>query len=219
MSIPASEINGVPKTDGDFVQPPLRGRHVYLRPLMPQDYPLLQQVEMGSDANVRWRFRGATPSPEQWMQATWTGVLAQFVVARRRDDRPIGMVVIYRANFQHRHAYLAAVGFERPSPLMVFACALFIEYVFTIWGFHKLYLELPEFNLSQFASGVGSYFVEEGRLREHSFHGDRMWDEVILALYRDRWREHGPRLLEAERSGKPLISSIRMRGEGELWRR
>ncbi len=206
-------------TDGSFVAPPVRGRHIYLRGIAPADYPTLQELDTAGEIGVRWRFRGSTPSPEQWMQMAWNNVLAQFVVARCRDHQPIGLVVAYQPNFQHRHAYFAAVGFRRSSPLMVFGCAMFFNYVFTCWDFHKLYMEVPEYNLPQFETGLGRYFEVEARLREHSFYGGRMWDQLILALYRDTWRERGQRLVDAEQAGPPRLESISLPGRGELWRR
>lgn len=201
-----------------FREPRLQGQHIYLRPLAPEDYSTLQRFD-SSEAGVRWRFRGSTPSPEQWVQMAWNSVLAQFVVARRRDGRALGLVVVYRPNFQYRHAYFAAVTFgSSSSPLMVFGCALLFEYAFTCWDFHKLYFELPEYNLSQFGSGLGRYFELEGRLREHSYYAGRQWDELILALYRENWLERGKRLLAAEAAGKPRISRIYMPGRGEVWR-
>jgi hypothetical protein len=203
----------------EFPVPQMRGRQVYLRGLTQEDYPAFHQLDASGEGGVRWRFRGATPGPEQWVQMAWNSVLVQFVVAGTRDNRPIGLVVAYRAEFQHRHAYFAAVGLRRPSPLMIFGCALFFEYAFTCWDFHKLYMELPAYNLPQIASGVGRYFEVEGQLREHSYYGGKMWDEVVLALYRERWQERGRRLLAAASAGKPRLAGVRVPGRGAEWAR
>ena len=82
---------------------------------------------------------------------------------------------------------------------MVFGVALFIDYVFTCWDFHKLYLEVSEYNAGQFQSGIGRLFDLEARLREHLWYGGRHWDELILALYRQTWEERAGRLLAAAR--------------------
>ncbi|MGO9955502.1 MAG: GNAT family N-acetyltransferase [Solirubrobacteraceae bacterium] len=168
----------------------LDGRHVYLRPVLVGDYAALSAAEQTGELAIRWRFRGATPSPERWVQNLWQNILAQFIVVRRSDNRPLGLVMSYRADFQDGHAHLAIESFDtaQRGPHMMLGGALFIEYVFNCWDFHKLYLEVPEFNMSQIASGVGRLFAVEGRKRDHTFYGGRRWDEYTLALYRDTWR-------------------------------
>lgn len=63
----------------------------------------------------------------------------------------------------------------------------FIQYLFDHFDFRKLYFEVPEYNASLLATGAGSLLAEEGRLREHLYYGDRMWDMVVYALYREPW--------------------------------
>jgi RimJ/RimL family protein N-acetyltransferase len=73
--------------------------------------------------------------------------------------------------------------------------ALFVDYVFAMWNFHKLYMELPSYNLPQFGSARGRYLDEEGRLRDHLYIGGERHDQVILALHRSKWMEMKPRLV------------------------
>jgi hypothetical protein len=82
---------------------------------------------------------------------------------------------------------------------MIFGISLFIEHVFTCWNFHKLYLEVAEYNLGQFGSAMGGRFALEGRLREHIWYDDRRWDQLLLELYRDAWRKESTRILRAAR--------------------
>jgi len=69
------------------------------------------------------------------------------------------------------------------------AMGLFIDYVFRIGGFRKLYFETVEFNLEQYGSGLGKFFVEEGRLRAHEYYDGIYWDTLVMAIYSERWRE------------------------------
>ena len=183
-----------------FVMPSLRGRHVYLRPITPADYDFLLRAEAGSELGTRWRFSGATPSPEQWAQQTWGGVLAQFIVSSTRTNSPIGLVAVYEANFQHGHAHLAAAAFEpdRRSPAMILGLALFLRYVFCCWNFRKLYMQLPEYNYAQFASAEGRIFEVEARLRDHFFHDGAYWDQLTLALYREAWSAESEKIMRIE---------------------
>jgi hypothetical protein len=195
----SSEFGGRPGSGASFRVPPLHGRHVFLRQIQPEDYRLIRAADGGGDLAVRWRFRGSSSSPEQWAQSLWRGVLVQYLVVGLHDPTPLGLVAVYNANFQDGYAYLAAerFGARRATPLMVFGLALFIDYVFACWDFHKLYLEVAEYNVGQFQSGIGRLFTEEARLGGHIWYGERRWDQLILALYRDTWRQEGSRLLAA----------------------
>lgn len=188
---------------------PVHGRFVFLRPVGPEDYGFLRAAELGGELGVRWRYRGSMVSPDQWSRNLWQSTLTQYLIVGTTNPSPLGLVVAYQANFQDGHAYLAAESFRarRPDPLMIFGISLFIEHVFTCWSFHKLYLEVAEYNLGQFGSALGRQFAVEGRLREHIWYGDRRWDQVLLALYRDAWRRDSNRIL---RAAQP-VAETRMR--------
>jgi RimJ/RimL family protein N-acetyltransferase len=177
--------------------PSLQGRSVFLRPVVPEDYRSLRAVELSDDLGPRWRFRGGTPSPEQWSQVTWSSTLAQFLIVGRQSDRPIGVVAVHQANFQDGFAYMSAAGFEpsRPSPAMLIGLAIFLNYVFACWDFRKLYLEVPEYNYGRFSSVVDRYCRLEGRLRDHMYFNGRYWDQLTLAIYRERWGKEAEHLL------------------------
>jgi len=157
-------------------------------------------METSSELAPRWRFRGSTPGPEQWSQMTWGPVLAHFLIVARRTNDAIGVVAVYQANFQDGFAHIAAARFDpdRRSPLMMLGLGVFLQYVFNCWDFRKLYMEVPEYNYGQLASARDRLFVMEGRLRQHSFLGGEFWDQLILAIYRDTWREYATHFLRAE---------------------
>lgn len=181
-----------------ILAPKLIGRDVYLRAVTPADYGFIQQMEMSSSLANRWRFRGRTMSPAEWAQNFWKDVLVQYLIMDKRDQA-VGLVFIYRTNFQDGHAYLAAVRFApQATPLMVFGLALFLDHAFTCWSFRKLYLETPEYNYQQIASAADRWFEVEARFREHRFYGGRYWDELVLAITRERWMEEGKRIADAQ---------------------
>ena len=198
-----SHVDAQPDAGGSkpgFAVPSLQGRTVFLRALTPNDYPHLHFAETSTELAPRWRFRGSTPSPDQWAQATVQNVLAQFLVVERKGDRPLGTVTVFDQNFQDGHAHLAA-GRVKPnehSPAMMFGLALFLRYVFTCWNFRKLYMEVAEYNYEQFSSGAGRFFEVEGRLREHFYYGGRYWDKLILTLSRETFRDRAAAVLRLE---------------------
>lgn len=199
----------------EFVPPRLTGRLVYLRPIMPEDYGFLRAMELGPDLGVRWRFRGTTPSVEQWVRDSGAP-LVTFLAIRSKDHRPLGLVTAYNHSFQDQFAYVAMASFQPGgrSPLMMAGAALFLDYTFTCWPFRKLYAELPEYNLPQFAAASGTLLEEEGRLRDHVFYDGRYWDVLILSLYRETWERRAARFLAAslpapERSARVSLRPAR----------
>ena len=167
----------------------LTGRRVRLRELVPNDYNYLYHLAVAEETSYRWRYRGITPSPEEFGRNLWQNVTAQFIVERTSDQQRIGHVVAFDANHRDRWVHVAAVGehaLER-SGLVMEAVGLLVDYVFIHWDFQKIYFSAIEFNYSSFASGAGRLFSVEGRLRDHCFYGDRYWDMILGAVFRTEW--------------------------------
>lgn len=190
----------------------LEGPAFYLRPVQPADYPMLQFLETHGENAQRWRFRGLTPSPEDYMQKLWSGILVQYLIVERSTDAPLALVYAYRASMQDRHAYFAVLRFEneRPTPLVMLGLALFIEYLFKSWSFVSLHAEVPAFNMHQFESGLGRIFEVEGRLRNHYSCAGRMWDMFILSIHYDPWRRQSGRVLAAAVGRDPRRVQVRI---------
>ena len=171
-----------------------------LRPLGPEDYAGLRARETSAELGVRWRGRGNVVSPEQWAQSIWQSVFAQFVIVGVHDRKTLGLVMAYRPSFQDGHAWFGVEKFDagQRSPLVVLGASLFIEYVFKCWNLTKLYIEVAEYNASQFQSGMGDLFELEGRMRDHFWYDGERWDQLILALYRERWEKRKERILSLE---------------------
>ena len=191
----------------------LSTKRTILRSLHPGDYPFLYDVAVSGESGWRYRFRGATPSPESFSTHVWDGVLAQYVAVGRDSSEVIGLVSLFGYNFRGRHCSLAALAMPafQGSGLLIEAAIALIDYGFRTWELHKIYVEALEFNVSQF-SRVGDLLVEEGRLVEHEWCEGIWWDLVTYALHRRRWDEIGPRyvsglavgLLDAPPTSSPV---------------
>lgn len=184
--------------------------------MTPGDYDRLYDLATCEQNGYRWRFRGTTPSPEAFVHSLWNQVLAQFAVtAHAAPAVPVGLVVANRADFRSQHCYLAAVlePGAAPTGWGMEVLGLFISYLFESFNLRKIYFESLSFNLSQFASGIGRFFVEEGRLRGHDFYGGRWWDLHVMAIYREQWIERGAPLVAAEAS-QPRHPVIRVPAGG-----
>jgi RimJ/RimL family protein N-acetyltransferase len=166
----------------------LHGRHTVLRPITEYDYEFLFDLATSEEVGYRWRFRGETPSPQVFVQRLWHNVLAQFVVCRGSDAEPVGHILAYNADLPNGHAYLAMA--VRPETLgrgwTLEAVGLFIEYVFRLWDFQKLYAYSAGFSLASFNRAAG-LIREEGRLIEHEYFDGKYWDMHIFAIHREDW--------------------------------
>lgn len=208
-----------PNQAGDPVEAPLQcttGRWISLRPVRPADYDFIRSAELSDDLGLRWRHRGATPSPEAFAHTLWAGVLTQYLVVANADDRVLGLVCAYDADLRAGTCFIGFARFDRRdrSPGLVEGVLLLTDHLFAHWPFRKLYGESLEFNLPEFGAGLGTLLVEEGRLREHMFAGGRYWDLCYLALYRDAWLAHRdwllPRMPVGRGDGEPTARPTRL---------
>lgn len=168
---------------------------VLLRPPDFPDYVALRRLELVGPMAATWRFRGTTPSPEEYPSALWAGVVAQHLVVRKPDELPVGIWLCYGGDTRNGHASIAGAKFD-PSdrnPHFVEGGILFVDIIFRSWPFRKLYVEVPGYSLPQFSGSAGWLLTEEAVLKERYFHADRYWDEHIFSLSRERWSEIAPR--------------------------
>jgi RimJ/RimL family protein N-acetyltransferase len=174
-------------------------RRIRTRIVTPADYPFLYTIATEPAASYRWRYRGATPSPEQFASELWQGVLCQYLVERRDGGAPVGLLSAYQADLANRTCYVALLGDRThdASGLMLEAALLFVTYLFHTWDLRQIYAEVPGYTLDAFGSGMGRYFREEGRLVDHSYHAGRYWDLHILAIHRADWEKTAVPLLDA----------------------
>ena len=184
--------------DVDELTAQLEGRFVALEVPVPDHYPVLHDISSQPEVIFRWRDRGMTRSLEGFGQTIWSNSAMAFTIARLPTRNIIGFIHCYGLDTYSRHAKLAM--FVSPEAWgdasSMEAAFLFVDHCFKALDLRKLYMEVPEFNLAQFGRGLGRYFAEEGRLREHEYFNGRHWDSVILALYRDRWDDLASKALD-----------------------
>lgn len=173
--------------DQESLEPVLRNSMYMLRPVMQSDTSFLYELATRPETGYRWRYRGTVPPIERFASEIWQNtVLAQFVVVAASSGQAQGLVVCYQADMVNGHASIGAAFSQEVESvgLPATAVGLFIQYLFRVYPFRKLYLEVPGWNMAQIASGVGSYFHDEGRLRGHDYYDGKYWDKHILAMYR-----------------------------------
>lgn len=174
----------------------MSGRHVRLRTVTEHDGPFLYELMTSPQAGGRVRFAGATPSPDKVAASLWESVLAQFVIEGVSTRSPLGLVCITSPNFRDGFAYMSALGSAdmQGSGFVLEGVLLAFNYAFTTWPFRKIYMEATETSFAMFKSGLGRFFAEEGRLREHTYWNGAYVDLLILAVYRSTWAEQSRRI-------------------------
>jgi RimJ/RimL family protein N-acetyltransferase len=170
--------------------PRLATRRVYLDYPRPSDFELIYELFVNSDTGPSFRFGGRVPSAQHVHEHLWDGVLAQWMVTGIRDGGRKGLVILASPDFANGFAYASALATSqaRRTGLVLEGMGLVIDYAFRTWPLRKLYAEVSEPTLRQFARTVGRFCVEEGRLKQHHFRDGEFRDLVILAIYRENWR-------------------------------
>lgn len=167
------------------------------------DYRWIYPLYLQPTLSLRWILRGRTPSPEQFRAVIWEGVFCQYVV-EASDQTPIGIVAAYRPNVEAGTCYLAAVCVPEHigSGTVMEGAALLIDYLFRSSPLRKIYFESIEKNASPFLYGLGDYFDQEARLKEHEWSDGEYVDLFIFALYRYRWQQE----LRVRLSGTAVVA-------------
>jgi hypothetical protein len=161
---------------------------VALRVLRPTDYDALYETATVPGNGLYERFRGATPSPDDFVKALWGGILVQFVP--ETEHRMMGLLVAHNASFVDgvvRVVHLAYDEFDDRDHES--ALLQFLDYLFVNWELRKIYAEVPEFRRDRFLSRGGRIFCEEGCLRDHQFLAGRYWSTYIYGLTRSQWEQ------------------------------
>ena len=176
-----SDTTGLPR-------PSLLTRRLALRPLNQADHGRLYELSVTPRTIHTWRFAGAVPTFEEFVQSLNQGVHFQLVIAKRDSFEPIGLINLYNANFRHGYAYLATI--VEPSlqstGIGMEAVFAFVYYSFSVWPLSKIYFESLDSNWQQMKSGLRrGVFHEEGCLRSHAYVEGRRQDYHIAAIYRD----------------------------------
>ncbi len=162
---------------------------VRLREVLPDDFEPIYRASANPRSGFRWRFKGSTPSPEVVSATLWDNVLCQFIVEGANDGHRYGLVTAYNADHVNQTVWFAILRLsQRRAEGETFEGLFhFLEYLFRNWQFRKIYCEIPGYNESMLV-GIGQEIAaEEARLIDHEFKNGQFWDQITLAIHRDRW--------------------------------
>lgn len=161
---------------------------VKLRQIRPEDLGPLYDASV-SPANLhRWRYRGQPPTPQQFSELLYRGVLTQFIGERVADSSKRCLVNAYNYQPDNQLCYVAALRLNRGKGTGEVALSMYhlLQFVFSRFPLRKVYLEMPEFNLGFVNSSLG-FVREEGRLEAYMYFDGTWWDRVFLSITRSDW--------------------------------
>ncbi len=172
----------------------LRGEHVYLRPLEPEDADLVA----GWYADGRFRkLMGDPPTSLARRRRRYEDAVTgdgddvfRFMVCRLDDDRPVGRTDIFDID-RTNGSCAFGIGIGEPGlrgrGLGTDAVNAVVDFAFGELRMERVWLDTDAENLAAQAAYRKAGFTEEGRLR-HAWFGDgRYIDGVRMAILREEW--------------------------------
>ncbi len=161
----------------------------YMRPILPADYEQLYFAALEPTNGYRWRYRGRTPSMDEFVKGLSAGSLAEFVVARTDTNR-LGSYCVaydYDANAGHCTFAVQRLSFDgRFDTCVIESVGLFLNYIFETFAVRKIFAQIPEYNFPSFGL-LPEVFEREGERTDYYWYGGRHWSEVTLSTKREEW--------------------------------
>jgi len=152
---------------------------------------------------------------------TVTRQSVMLAVARRDTGTLIGFLQAYGINLVDGWCFLSAYFAPeyRRQRYGAEAFLPFVDHLFRHFNLRKIYMEMQEFNMSFYDVAIKTgAFVEEGRFRSHTYHDNRYWDLIRVALYRESWdkiRDWAHSVVHDQRAGMELVREHGLSTNGE----
>ncbi len=172
----------------------LRGEHVYLRPLEPEDADLVSRWY--SDDRVR-KLLGDPPMSHAARRARYDSAVrddgeavVRFVICRLDDDTPVGRADLFDIDRTNGHCTFGiAIGDPElwGRGLGTDAVNAIVDFAFGELRVERLMLDTDAENHRAQAAYRKAGFVVEGRRRHHWFVDGAYGDDLWMALLRDEW--------------------------------
>jgi hypothetical protein len=147
-----------------------------------------QLYRLASESRPGW-FRlsaGEVPPPDRFWGLLQHEQVHQIVV-EDPDDLIVAYAALYRGDSASGRVMLDVAAAPGPTEKEHRDAAVraILKDAFANWSFEKVLSVTHGFEPHPF-SGVSAW-TEEGRLRECFWFGEKYWDRVYLACYRDQW--------------------------------
>ena len=176
----------------------LEGTQVHLRPPQPSDLSFLIDMATRHELAFRWLGLGAAASPASLERDLMDRTSVRFLVMSRQIGQPVALVACYDADLENGHAKVALSTGHHPQSILLGlqGAALFLEYLFAVYQFRRLYIEVPEEWSSVTSAGAFHFARQEARLRDHCYYQGAYHDLLVLAVDREAWQLAAGSLLD-----------------------
>lgn len=172
----------------------LKGNKTTLRPLEPEDIPVLYRWTNDQEVNL-WS-SGAWPlntmkSEEQIEERVFSPSSDEHrYMILNENQEPIGTLGFREVNFSARSAAIFIVLGEKEywgKGYGTDALQVLIEFLFYQWNFHRLSLDTWDGNIRAIKAYEKLGFKVEGRLRQARFVIGKYQDAIVMGLLRDEF--------------------------------
>jgi len=189
----------------------ITGRMIRLRPLEREDLALVAGWRNSPEV-YEFMFEQEPISlaqQERWYEGVISSDDRYYFVIETIDGDPIGLVYLVQLDWRNRRAewgfYIGELNY-RMSGHAAEAELLLLQYGFHHLNLHRICCQCFAFNTKVIAMHRRFGFKEEGRLRDHVFHGGRYEDVILMGMTRDEFAHAETSLEEfferlAERDG------------------
>ena len=178
----------------------LRGPRVRLRPLEREDLARYQELFSEPEINLHY---GGLGVPESLARLQRRYDAGEFDITDRflqlvieAEGKLIGALVL--RNEENLPSRSATFGIIIGDPAYLDrgygteASRLLLDYAFAVLGYHKVNLDLFEYNARAQAMYEKLGFVQEGRRRENHWSRGRFWDDILMGVTAEEWwARHG----------------------------
>jgi len=178
-------------TELPFNPPTLKSKRLCLRPVGPEDYRTIFLWHSDPQNLYLWFADRHIPSFEEFVEdfrrrlRTYIQIIFIIeIIQDKKEQTPVGMVYTYNTSLIDRYTYLCVYLSPEHTAKGIGPEAGYLtaEYLFTYFGFRKIYSEVFAYNHVSLKAAFKNGFREEGCLKAHRWFGDRYWDLHILAI-------------------------------------
>jgi ribosomal-protein-alanine N-acetyltransferase len=178
----------------------LRGPRVWLRPLEKEDLARYQELFAEPEISLSYGKLGVPETLGRLQRRYDAGELDTtdrfLLLVIETEGTLIGAMQL--SNTENLPSRSATFGIMIGDPAYLDrgygteASKLLLDYAFAVLGYHKVNLDLFEYNARALAMYEKLGFVVEGRRRENHWSRGRFWDDILMGVTAEEWwKGHG----------------------------
>ncbi len=163
---------------------------ILFRPVTPDDYIRLYQIESDPTTAMTWRYRGQMPPITEYEPALWKQTQQIMVVEGRTTGQVVGYLQLHDLDLRAGHAWFSLYSGpeHRGSGLVMEGLMAYCEWAFGNWPIRWLYAHSFAHNVVNFEHGMRrGEAVRLGVLRERVLVNDELTDVHVIGIERENW--------------------------------